>query len=851
MNVNSKTHTKDYLVEFSQNQKPWLKLLIIEALNTNGKVSESKSNEVYSCLKDDKDVQIPNLTFSSTSNNQNVVLKKLEHISGVNALASNQIIKFSYHITILYGLNGAGKSSYFKVLNELTGGNENKVILQNIHNDQPQNILVKLMYNDGKDHELVFDNSQRGFKALAGCKVFDSSYLNGLLSQRIQDETVLEPLGLHLFKYISDKIDWLKGQLKRDAEGLKTSKPSISYEKLSDQLRDEFEENNISEPSIKLLKRKFVLTDESAKQLEEKQAELVSLKQTNYVDRIAVLTTENTELKKAFKFLKKKKEFDAKAEGLKKLLTDKKVKEDANKQVLEKISVLKNLTTSESKEWKDFISAGATLKAKFQTDDKYCLYCNQPLQDQALNLVQAYADFLNDKSEGELQAAKNKLSIAKKDLEAMTVELELSDNFKQRYNQIYLENTEDLIISELDKAQRYIKNFKTFLLSIIDGKVVAEPENTINTELCLWLVNKSKKNFGELKSLRADNNQKNIKIITLEREIKELLENKSISDQKDEIVKWLNIDKEEKAIRKKESEISTNTITRLSNTAHDELLTLQLESVFKKELDFLGYANLEVNLIKARGGKGSNSTKLILKKNNSIHSILSEGEQKAVGLALFLAEATVQNSQSPIILDDPVNSLDHKIASNFTDRLMSLENQLIIFNHNRLFQDAFETTKHGHICNTIETDCNKQKKHILVYKVSSEGKSQKGVLSFHRTNTFRNHMNDAKYELNQSPFTEHVKVAGLVRKAVECIIDEYVLNGVIPTKYSNKNNRIHWGKLKELNCTSKEIEIIQKVYDRVSGGNLHNGTESENNHIEVEEFKQFLIDLEDVVGVDG
>ena len=42
MNVNSKTHTKDYLVEFSQNQKPWLKLLIIEALNTNGKVSESK-----------------------------------------------------------------------------------------------------------------------------------------------------------------------------------------------------------------------------------------------------------------------------------------------------------------------------------------------------------------------------------------------------------------------------------------------------------------------------------------------------------------------------------------------------------------------------------------------------------------------------------------------------------------------------------------------------------------------------------------------------------------------------------------------------------------------------------------
>jgi wobble nucleotide-excising tRNase len=227
---------------------------------------------------------------------------------------------------------------------------------------------------------------------------------------------------------------------------------------------------------------------------------------------------------------------------------------------------------------------------------------------------------------------------------------------------------------------------------------------------------------------------------------------------------------------------------------------------------------------------------------------LSEGEQKAVGLALFIAEAAVQISQAPIILDDPVNSLDHKIADNFANRLLSLDNQLIIFNHNRLFQDAFETARAGHICKTLDSACNKQSKHILVYNISSEGKSRKGVVSFYRTNTFKNHISDAKGELTKSPFTEHSKVSALLRKAVECMIDETVLNGVTPTKYSNKNNRIQWNDLKELKCSAEDIEKLRKVHDRVSGGDLHNGMESESNPIDVDEFNQLVTDLESVFG---
>jgi hypothetical protein len=40
---------------------------------------------------------------------------------------------------------------------------------------------------------------------------------------------------------------------------------------------------------------------------------------------------------------------------------------------------------------------------------------------------------------------------------------------------------------------------------------------------------------------------------------------------------------------------------------------------------------------------------------------------------------------------------------------------------------------------------------------------------------------------------------------------------------------------------------MRKVHDRVSGGDLHNGTESENNSLSVEEFKGMISDLESII----
>ena len=68
--------------------------------------------------------------------------------------------------------------------------------------------------------------------------------------------------------------------------------------------------------------------------------------------------------------------------------------------------------------------------------------------------------------------------------------------------------------------------------------------------------------------------------------------------------------------------------------------------------------------------------------------MLSEGEQRALGLACFLADVNGQPVKHGIIVDDPVSSLDHVRIRQVADRLVTeaaAGRQVIVFTHNLLF----------------------------------------------------------------------------------------------------------------------------------------------------------------------
>lgn len=67
--------------------------------------------------------------------------------------------------------------------------------------------------------------------------------------------------------------------------------------------------------------------------------------------------------------------------------------------------------------------------------------------------------------------------------------------------------------------------------------------------------------------------------------------------------------------------------------------------------------------------------------------VLSEGEQTALGLAGFFTEASLDDTKSAIVLDDPVSSLDHIRRERVASRLAELaqDRQVIVFTHDLAF----------------------------------------------------------------------------------------------------------------------------------------------------------------------
>ena len=67
--------------------------------------------------------------------------------------------------------------------------------------------------------------------------------------------------------------------------------------------------------------------------------------------------------------------------------------------------------------------------------------------------------------------------------------------------------------------------------------------------------------------------------------------------------------------------------------------------------------------------------------------ILSEGEQRALALAAFLTEIAVTEGAGPIVIDDPVSSLDRDRGLKVAARIAAeaQKRQVIVFTHDLIF----------------------------------------------------------------------------------------------------------------------------------------------------------------------
>ena len=169
-------------------------------------------------------------------------------------------------------------------------------------------------------------------------------------------------------------------------------------------------------------------------------------------------------------------------------------------------------------------------------------------------------------------------------------------------------------------------------------------------------------------------------------------------------------------------------------------------------------------------------------RDANVPAVLSEGEYRCIALACFLAELATSDSQSGLVFDDPVCSLDHRWRRRVAERLVAeaRSRQVVIFTHDMVFLlDLAELCEQrGVACAQSQLRRVRRRTGVCmdgVPWVSMKLNDRLGWLrdELQQAERVRNREGDDHYE----PLAR--RIYGRLREAWERAVEEVLLNGAV------------------------------------------------------------------------
>lgn len=147
--------------------------------------------------------------------------------------------------------------------------------------------------------------------------------------------------------------------------------------------------------------------------------------------------------------------------------------------------------------------------------------------------------------------------------------------------------------------------------------------------------------------------------------------------------------------RRAKDMLATTSITRNHTQLSGEVIDDTFAKALQEELNGLRLNHLEV-AFKSRGQQGARTLEIVLPdavQDIPLEEVLSEGEQRAIGLATFLAGLVPEGTNGPLVIDDPVSSFDDDRREAAATRLVSeaASRQVIVFTHDVAFARTLNT----------------------------------------------------------------------------------------------------------------------------------------------------------------
>jgi len=622
-------------------------------------------------------------SITTNESDSNFCLEAIREVKGVNAIRQSQPLAFdSAQMNIVYGGNGTGKTGYIRLLKKASNSRFSEDILKNIYSkekEKSQTCEILIKTNSGSQ-VIPCDLADINSSILNGIDVFDSQAALAYLKDGLT--ATYEPWIIGLLQRLVIVADRLRDLISAEMQSLDI--PTIE---IPEELQG----------SIKISALDTITKDTNAnifalQNIEQSSARIkeieVQLSNSFVVKRDAILRS-TKDLQSAISPIKEVQE------GLSAPVISSINAAYEDWSVAHKIREESELAFST--EHADVCLSNDTWRAmwdavgkysQMQTpdmdifpylgDDAICPFCVQPLQKNAKDRLKAIADHVNS------NLAQEEKDALKKYLEVLS---KIPTMISDRELKILLENLECFTS---DEKEDFLNQWQQLSRLLDEAKRKPKLLQLCAFESHLKKLDEANSKYdAELKKINESLDEETRGLL-----IKEMLELKGevfLSKCIPAITHLVDVLNRKETLEKAMKLVATTKLTRKNNELASELVTDEYINRFNEELSALSTEGLKAELRQQKSGKGRIPFKVtLISQDNEVVDhlhVLSEGEQRVVALAVFLADATGGTGGRPIVFDDPISSLDHiyerKIAKRLTD--LSKERQVIIFTHRLSF----------------------------------------------------------------------------------------------------------------------------------------------------------------------
>ena len=794
------------LAEWANESDEWVRTIVAEVISSGRAVSDDFVSKAYALFRQEKTLDgrtlpvVPQLSTEAGEDEKDAPLTivRLSKVHGVNALISGEVIEPHQGLTILHGENGTGKTGYSRIFKALANSRTADEILSDIQSEDNESPTAVVDYVLGGDEHRLEWNGTRGISPFTRMSIFDSPSVAFHVDEDL--EYVYTPAALALFNYVNAGIQGVQRRIDSTIVELESGASTLLARFPKDSTVYPLIETLGAATDLDEIKNKVDDDPKVDDRISVLQQAVAALQSNSIAPQITTRQRDHRVLKQALTISNMLRDFDL--DGYNHTAKTRAQLQTDYETFRTELFAAADLPAEPEDTWSSFVTAGEAyrqhLVAVGSHDDDRCLFCRQNVGSAARDLLTKYSSYLEDKISIDIRKADVKLAA-----------------YAQQVEDIFTNDVDSFIseYSEKEDKPKYYSMLTTLAGARSDLSGATKQKNPLDINIdtitsSSTIVNEA---LGVVSAELADlTSQAENRTSALAQKRSELTELTAAA----ELAKsWPTIDAQVK--RAKEADRLKilravlpkiqRGVTTLAKTASDQMINQSFDALFAEECEALRTPTLKIQFV---GREGKAQRRKVLSSRHRPSKILSEGEQKVIALADFLAEARLAGITAPIVFDDPVSSLDHRRVDEVAQRIANLaeHNQVIVFTHDILF-----TTK---LLSLFE-----QSKRCTYFQVTDEeGKGKVTHATGPRWDTlksFKTQINStiqaAKTQDGETRSALIIRGYSLIRSWCEVFTETELLRGVTqryqPNVGMTRLSNINTGKLPEL------IETVVGIFE--------------------------------------